>query len=281
MGIKYSGAARTGTFDGPTRLSIVDGLKAALVDAGWSVASGSSGDWKLNSGITPSGHQIRIRLYDPGGTNQCARARLMNVSETIAPAQDVFLRAVSGRVYRWFANPYQFCVIAPGTVAPGSYLAGGIPWLPSFLSPANVGWLGCSAMSDTDTSDRYSFRASNNAPFHDSVGMAALYGTAGWGSNSYGNGAIALAGWRISANSTMLRQWMDGSVPVFEPLIGWGPTGIGDTARLIGQLWDAIVVEGDWPMDAIISFDGKQWWCIYYRRTGGQLLTLAVLYPTT
>jgi len=281
MGIKYSGAAKTGTFDGSTRLSIVDGLKAALVDAGWSVASGSSGDWRLNSGITPSGHQIRIRLYDPGGTNQCARARLMNVSETIAPGQDVFLRAVSGRVYRWFANPYQFVVIAPGTVAAGSYLAGGIPWLPSFLSPANVGWLGCSAQSDNDTWDRHSFRASNTAPYHGHVAMAAIYGTTGWGSNSAGFGEIAMAGWRVSDGTSMLRQWMDGSVPVFEPLIGWGPTGIGDTGRLVGQLWDAIVVEGNWAMDSIISFDGKQWWCIYYPRGGSQLLTLAVLYPTT
>jgi hypothetical protein len=281
MGIKYSGAAKTGTFDGSTRLSIVDGLKAALVDAGWSVASGSSGDWKLNSGITPSGHQIRIRLYDPGGTNQCARARLMNVSETIAPAQDVFLRAVSGRVYRWFANPYQFFVIAPGTIAPGSYLAGGIPWLPSFLSPAHVGWLACSAQSDTDTTDRHSFRASDTAPHHDSVAMAAIYGASGWGSTIFSNGALALAGWRVSRVSSMLRQWMDGSVPILDPLIGWGPTSVYDTGRLVGQLWDAIVVEGNWPMDAIISFDNKQWWCIYYARTGGQLLTLAVLYPTT
>jgi hypothetical protein len=31
----------------------------------------------------------------------------------------------------------------------------------------------------------------------------------------------------------------------------------------------------------VITFDGKQWWCIYYPRSGGQLLTLAVLYPTT
>jgi hypothetical protein len=259
----------------------VDGLKAALESAGWTTVSGSSGDWKLNSGITPSGHQIRIRLYDPGGTNQCARARLMNVSETIAPTQDVFLRAVSGRVYRWFANPYQFCVIAPGTIAAGSYLAGGIPWLPSFLSPANVGWLGCSAQSDDATWDVHSFRASNTAPYHGHVAMAAIYGTTGWGSNSAGFGEIAMAGWRVSDGTSMLRQWMDGSVPVFEPLIGWGPTGIGDTGRLVGQLWDAIVVEGNWAMDSIISFDGKQWWCIYYPRGGSQLLTLAVLYPTT
>jgi hypothetical protein len=281
MGIKYSGAARTGTFDGSTRLSIVDGLKDALVNAGWSVASGSSGDWKLNSGVTPSGHQIRIRLYDPGGTNQCARARLMNVSETIAPAQDVFLRAVSGRVYRWFANPYQFFVIAPGTIAAGSYLAGGIPWLPSFLSPANVGWLACSAQSDTSTGDAHSFRASNTALHHDSVAMAAIYGASGWGSGGFGNGVIALAGWRVSANTSMLRQWMDGSVAILDPLIGWGATSNSDTGRLVGQLWDAIVVEGNWPMDSVITFDGKQWWCIYYPRTGGQLLTLAVVYPTT
>jgi len=261
----------------------VDGLKAALESAGWSVASGSSGDWKLNSGITPSGHQIRIWLYDPGGTNQCARARLMNVSETIAPAQAVFLRAVSGRVYRWFANPYQFFVIAPGTVAAGSYLAAGIPWMPSFLSPAHVGWLACSAQSDTSTNDAHSFRASNIAPYHDSVAVAAIYGSSGWGSTSFGSGAITLAGWRLSGNNntSMLRRWMDGSVPILDPLIGWGPTSIDDTARLIGQLWDAIIVEGNWPMDSVITFDGKQWWCIYYPRTAGQLLTLAVLYPTT
>jgi hypothetical protein len=281
MGIKYSGAAKTGTFDGSTRLSIVDGLKAALVDAGWSVASGSSGDWKLNSGITPSGHQIRIRLYDPGGSNLSARARLMDVSETIAPAQDVWLRAVSGRVYRWFANPYQFFVIAPGTVAPGSYLAGGIPWLPSFLSPANVGWLACSTWSDSDTLDRNSFRTSGICPVHDAVAMAAIYGTAGWGSNAAGVGEIAMSGWRVSRYTTHLRQWMDGSLAVFEPLIGWGATSINDTAKLIGQLWDAIVVEGSWAMDSIITFDGKQWWCVYYPLSGSQTITLAILYPTT
>ena len=279
MGIKYSGAARTGTFDGSTRLSIVDGLKAALESAGWTTVSGSSGDWKLNSGITPSGHQIRVRLYDPG-SGQSARARLMSVNETIAPDRDMLLYAVSGRVYRWFASPYQFFVLAPGTIATGSDLACGIPWLPSFLNPANVGWMGCSAQWDGDTENRDSFRAGgDHIRYAWGAPQAAIYGNSGWWSTG-GSGEIAVLGMRYAGDWWRLRYWADGSSQVYEPLIGWGPTRSDEASRLIGQLWDAIVVEGDWPLDTVLNFDGKQWWC-YYKRRSGQYVTLALLYPTT
>jgi hypothetical protein len=95
MAIQYAGGTNVNTtYAAGTRTQLVDNLKAELVNAGWSVASGSSGDWKLDSATTPAGHNCRVRLWDPGSGN-CAQVRIMKPgrnaraeSERLAAARD-------------------------------------------------------------------------------------------------------------------------------------------------------------------------------------------------
>jgi hypothetical protein len=122
MAIQYAGGTNINTtFAAGTRTQLVDNLKAELVNAGWSVASGSSGDWKLDSATTPAGHNCRVRLLDPGSGN-CAQVRIMNQGETLTPGQSVWLLPGSGKTYRVLANKYQFHTFVPASANPTSAL---------------------------------------------------------------------------------------------------------------------------------------------------------------
>ena len=62
------------SFVATDRTALVNGIKDALVDAGWTVYSGSSGNWILQSGAGhPNGYQVRIQVWDPGSSWNCAR----------------------------------------------------------------------------------------------------------------------------------------------------------------------------------------------------------------
>ena len=50
-------------------------------------------------------------------------------------------------------------------------------------------------------------------------------------------------------------RWHDGSPLFFDPLFGWGDAA--NPARLIGSLWDSMVMSIDSPLDAESNFDGN------------------------
>lgn len=282
MAVRYSNAAATATFTGDSRAAIANGLKDALVACGWSVVSGSSGDWKLNSGTTPAGHQIRVRVWDPGSGN-CAQVRIMNVSETIAPAQSAFLLPASGRAFRVLGCPYQFFCFVPGSVEARSFCVAGIPYRPSFLpAVANIAWL-LSSGSDTTTSLPVpTIRTSNTGPTQDGVPVVIIYGNGGWYSSSLGAGQWTISNCLLEAkgNNGRSYKWDDDSLMLWEPLVAFGRTSINDPGFVQGQLWDAILVRERLPLDQTFSYDGKTWWSFYYG-TGGFDVTLAILYPTS
>lgn len=53
-------------------------------------------------------------------------------------------------------------------------------------------------------------------------------------------------------------RWVNGTLPMYEPFFGWGTTGTNEP-RMKGQLYDALVVNGQWQGEATISVDGHTW----------------------
>jgi len=260
-------------------------LKAALVNAGWTTVSGNSGDWKLQSATTPAGHAIRVRLYDPGGTNVSARMRLLSADEVVAPNGDLWLKAGTGYTYRVMANKYQFMCFRDGdfTVA-GTAWAAGVPWTPSWHSVARSGWAVSASRSDNETTARESWRT--RAYWLDCA-HALIYGATGLyssGGLQYSS-ALALMGparpISQADNMTGLR-WPDGSILLADALISHAVDAWGNVGRMVGQLWDAIIIaDSAIGADVLVAFDAKSWRVVRYdvSATNGPW-SLALLEPS-
>lgn len=269
MAVRYSGGPIVSTtFDASSRTALVDNLKAALVNAGWTTVSGNSGDWKLQSATTPAGHAIRVRLYDPGGTNVSARMRLLSADEVVAPNGDLWLKAGSGYTYRVMANKYQFMCFRDGEFnAMGTAWAAGVPWTPSWHTPARLGWAVSASRSDNETSARDSWRS---RPFWGDCAHALIYGTTGIYTASgtqHSSYLQYLAPYKASGLADILTglRWPDGSILIADPLISHAIDSWGNIGRMVGQLWDAVIIaDSTIGEDAIIQFDGNSWRMVRY-----------------
>lgn len=256
MGIQYAGGTNVdSTIAADDRATFVDNLKAELVTAGWSVVSGSSGDWKLDSATTPNGHTVRVRLYDPGST-VCANIYIMNTAETAVTSYPAYVYVTAGQEYNVIANKYQcFVLNTGGNVA--RYFAGfGVLCVPSFLTGLTdcVAWLQGNAQNATDTTARASFRS-------------GLYGTGNvcqiWNASSWSTYNIASV-----ANPVLITQafpigytpagyrWFDGALHVFDAIMAWGLTTTTEAFRF-GLLWDAFVASDNFAANTDITYDSK------------------------
>jgi hypothetical protein len=278
MAIQYAGGTnRNSVVAADTRLLIVDNLKAELVAAGWSVASGASGDWKLNSATTPNGHKYRVRLYDPA--SNAAAIYIMNQAETLAPAASAWLVPGAGLTYRILANKYQFFVFTPGSVVARQFAASGVLMVPSFLTvDACAAFSVTNAMNAADPSAKGCWRS---GLFSSGSGTACIYDGNQWTSVSGSAAGMArLVRQGDPNNSTdSTYRWHDGSLLVYDAVVAWGLTASSDEPKLRGLLWDAFICSGDFTADTVISFDGKNFMAITSANTGTSRGTLFVYAP--
>lgn len=274
MSIQYAGGTNVfTTIAAGDRTTLVDNLKAQLVNAGWSVASGSSGDWKLDSATTPRGHDVRLRVWDPGSGN-CAELRIMNKAETLAPAQSTFLLPGSGKTYYVIANKYQFFVYTAYPSAAREVAICTVPCVPDFVSTANCAMLMGNATSDTDTSIDGTFRTARRcegtqAVIINSTSWTAVGGQVGspslyyvspdYGSNTYGMyiGEVHL---------------------LHDAIVGVGQTNAGSKNYMVGQLWDAFLVTATYTSDAFVTYGSKRF-AVFMINVSSAPLTLCVYAP--
>src|SRR5687767_2596831 len=132
---KYSGAHYYTQFNGgASRTALADNIKGALVNAGWSVASGASGDWKLDSGVTDNGLQLRVRVYDPG-SGSAAILYCSKVDDSL-PLNSVYMLADFNAAQTWefYANPYfALAQVIPWPAATSKLFVFGTGWTPDFF----------------------------------------------------------------------------------------------------------------------------------------------------
>jgi hypothetical protein len=255
MAIQHPGGTIVNTtFTGGTRTQIADGIKDALVTAGWTVASGASGDWKLDSAVSPQSLQMRVRLWDPGSGN-CAQLRIFNVTETLAPAQSVFLLPGASKTFRVVANKYQAFVWVPGSTAAREFAAFGVPYLPAHLDTVITvaGWLMGSGNTDTDTATRTSWRISLRS---NAGTQAILLNADSLGTNNAGTGALKLmvqGDPQMGANNFV--RWHDDSFFLYDAIVGYGMPGTNNECKARGLLWGAFIDSADRAGDATFTFN--------------------------
>ena len=282
MAIQYSGGTNintTFTCTTGTRQEIVTGLENALVAAGWTVISGSgTANVLLESATTPSPQSLvcRVQLQDTGsGTS--AQVRFRNQGNTKAQTNQYYLHPAVGKVYRVIACPYQFFCFASDSMTVGrTYVAGGVPYLPSFLQGVITECIwshGNCTNSDSSTTLYGSFRTANwlgsdnNQPnqWHVCNGnQVEVFGVFSGGNRPGGQQLYVQMSPQMQQMQSQWPgyRWHDGSLLTYEPLIGWGLSGMSDENLIRGQLWDSAMISGQFVADQTTTFDSHNWWVL-------------------
>lgn len=253
-----------------TKNALSDWIKDQLVLAGWSVVSGSSGSWVVQSAATHVGVTgLSCRIVMNNAATNCLRiyfARGSGVDQSAAP-----LYLLPNVDYRIVANRYQFFVFSAGAAVPRQYIAGGQLYVPSYYgAPACAIWAHSSGTTDTDVSARHHFRSRLIACNANGI-------ISGLNPNSYQNyngnpwsvdNQLAFdatpGGQRLAvvsgavANPTVSPQinTMTNYYFIYEPLMMWGLTGANVQAKIAGQIWDAYVTSQSVAADTLFTFDG-------------------------
>jgi hypothetical protein len=82
----------------------------------------------------------------------------------------------------------------------------------------------------------------------------------GAGVGAGGIGDLSIPVWQCGYISTdNSYRWSNGALPIIEPFLAWGTTGVAAEARLKGQLYDAALLSGQWSGEGTVSFDGHTW----------------------
>lgn len=270
MSIQYAGGTRVNTTftDAGTRASLVSNLNTQLKNAGWSVISGDgTGDVLMKTAVTADGLSCRLRLLDPGSGN-CAQFTLKNNAGTKTSQIHYLLPASAG--WRIVANKFNFFMFRSGATqrnASRGVLYGGTIWVPSYLvtylgTDLDVGFIGGNGDSDT---------TQVNGHWRTTL---TYYSQTQWGSSlwlsnmiNYGTGNAATPRIITATQGQFSTSWVptnwDGSDDnrmLIEPLIYWSAdTSSSSRPKLKGQLFDAVVMAGQYAGESLLSFDGHSW----------------------
>jgi hypothetical protein len=269
MSIAYSGGATYATISGgASRSELVDNIKGQLVTTGWSVASGTSGDWKLDSGITPAPASLqgRVRIWDPGSGN-CARMACMLTDDSCdRSAGPIYLLPGASLTYRVLANPCQFLIQeTPWSLTGRKFGIVCVPSIPDFFVAGGPNdCQSCmfslsNAVDDATATNQRSW--SSYMSTHGSC-QGVIWNASGWaGVNGWGSaGSLSLANPTHGfANQNLPLQWaVDESYHAADALFEFSPLHSEDSTqfRIRGQLWDCMLISGAFQAGDEITFDG-------------------------
>jgi hypothetical protein len=275
MAIQYPAGSRlNATFAGDTKALIRDGIETNLLAAGWTTVSGSgSADLIMQSGLTPQNLQIRARFRDTGIAS--LRGSIQDVAGSFVGTVDgpgnsgCHLQPAAGRIYRIVANQYQFFVFTAPVTLNGQYIAGGVPYLPPHLAGIinQAAWMHSNAQHVTDIAGpNESFRATlcvkNGYQY-------TFVNTNFWQAQGSLNaiGQHAMQAHYSPYGSASAYRWHDDSAFVYDALISWGLTGLGDEGKVRGQLWDAFLATESYTGDVTTSYDGHNWIVLTHNNT--------------
>lgn len=291
--LQYSGGTIINrTFTPSTRLDLVTNITQAISDAGWTTIAGTPGagsDVTLETLAANQGQKIRFRFLDPGANN-CAQITMKDVAGTQTSQIGAI---VPSNTWRVWASPYwfgAFMTTSANATTSRSSVFGGTFFVPSFLTAAaSVGFMNVLATTDADAINiRVNWRRSiRTYQFSANTigGWSAIWngtlkdiaaGSAGGGSY------LTLCPWQggTSGGGDDGYRWEDGSTyPNYEPFIAFDV--VGSEAKLKGQLYDAVVVNGSMVGETTFSLDSLNWLAITDAAQINQvaLATLAVVIP--
>lgn len=255
-----------------TRTALANWIKDQLVFVGWS-ATGSSGNWVISSGLTTQGvTNLGCRLLvDASLGTDYLHCKMANKDGTGLQTNYLYVRPNYN--YRLIANRYQFFLMA-GPTDPGGFIAGGVLFVPSQLTGTTAAvWGCCNSLSSTDSTVRTSFRNRLVAGTGDTSTTGR--GNAYWNYNNNvfsSDGSVSISDFFLSALQILspgggsrlvsMLRYSDNSLFVCEPLVAYsltGAAGPGNPARVVGQIWDGMLMKTGVLTDSSFTAFGYTW----------------------
>lgn len=275
---QYSGAFYHNTFTtAATRVALVDAIKAEVEAAGWSVVSGSSGSWKLESQATAEGLQCRVQIADPG-SGSTARIHCTNVSETVTlSGAQICLLPDAAQTWHIFANPYFACLLVlpwPNVTRKAGMFGTG--FTPEFFHAGSA--LDCVASifqhgnSQNDGGSAPTATLFGPDPFQGCSQFGWIWNALGGaGTNTQNNSTPGPAvEFLTGASATPINRWaVDDSFSIHDAIIHWGT--VNDDATSIRKrlvLYDAMWMAGSVPAGTERIWDGKIWVAVGHQKNG-------------
>lgn len=253
-----------GTFDGSTKLLLIDNLCDILVtQLGWTRVSGDgTNDQLLQTPATPQGSQFRLRFQDYGHAN-CIQILPRNLAGNRMMSDgtngSLCLYAANPRTYTFVGSPYQwFCYTAGNTPAREWYMFS-MPWMPAFFANKITSF--CMVMT--------------NMWHHDSATLGVNYRNGNcrqrqnWGwilndhvywQHNWDNDTGASPKFAVPTNAHLdglrVSRWIDGKALLSDPLVAFA-TSNDPYITLRGQLWDSYwSAESNLIMDEEVAIGG-------------------------
>ena len=264
----YTGVQRASSYSTitSTKSALYNFIEAAAVAGGWMVISGSgSTNILLQSGMTPPGQNLRMRLRVKDNSANCVTLSLENVPGTKVSTNNTtsgIHLLPTNRRWRAIFNRYQFAIYADNDVVNRGAAFGGVPWIPSNLEGTiyEAAWMMGNSSTDGDSGSRGTLRdvvGYRNNTSGGTGNLAVLCNGNLWeNANNGGLDGIGIfnmltlwQGARVARNQVSWYRWHDDTVPMVDPLIAWGLTANTDEGKIRGQLWESFVytegVQGD------------------------------------
>lgn len=262
MSIQYAAGTKVkADFFGDTLANLKNAINTNLVTAGWSSVVSGNG-FKLTSGLTPQSLQCKVNVLDNGSV---VTVQFMDTTEAKLGVTHQCSVAANKR-YRIIANQFQFFLFVPSVSAAfNGAVMGGVPWIPAFLRSGTTTAIW--SLGDHDGSLTFRNNLVPNAVKSTFITNANIGTGSGTGSlqamsllhvnTLYGNGAI----------------WFNNCALIVEPLLAWGPSSAA-LPVIVGELWDAAIVEQQYQLDISATFDSHNWNNITDNNTAGSLFVV-------
>lgn len=286
MGAVYAGGtivnalAAAGTV--ATKNNLSDFIKTQLLAAGWTLISGSTGSWVLQSALTDvgvTGLSCRVNM-DNAATN-CLRLFMSRGTGTDLATAALFL--LPNNDYRIIANKFQFFCFSPGASPTRTFACGGQLYVPTqYGSPASAVWGSSNAINDTDVTTRNSFRTklvaanTNNINSGDTPNEYSNYNGNPWNVDNQvainatpgGQRFSAVTGALANPTATPSTQVINDFFFIYDSLPMWGLTGVSAQAKIVGQIWDSYISSQTLAGDTNEIFDAHTFWAITNNNSG-------------
>jgi hypothetical protein len=269
MAIQYSGNAQTSTFTPTTKQDIINAIGAALLAAGWTTASGGTGttNWMLTSATTPQGYAINVRMKDNGGA--CVTFSLESTDGVLVGGNSTtvaggYLAPGSAQIFRIVCNKYQAFIFVQQPTPVRSFVAFGVPWVPSWIQAATtrIGWMQGNCQIDTDTTLRASLRTQLYNQNNTHPATQIIYNSVIWSmnANTTASGAVSVTPFVPATNNNSTgNKWQTGQALIYDTLLSWGAASAASTGTLMGQMWDSVTSTDSYTGDLTTTFDGHNW----------------------
>lgn len=233
-----------------TAAILIAAVRDNLVTAGWTILSGSgTTDVVLQSASTPNSNSISVRIWANGST---ASFYMRNSGGTkVTRAWN--LNVATSKTYVFNACKYRFAMWPPGSTAGNEFLWVEVPYVPDLISASISGEFG---ILQSHTSS-YCWRERMTGQY---LSYAFLVGGTLSDQNDDGTASalVLLQTVPIQQATNAGYRWRNNTLMVTDafPVVSEAQN---TEAKIVGQLWQAIIVSEQYADGATISFDSHTW----------------------